>query len=742
MDEINRPTLELLQHSTQLRLLLILAVTALVRIAFLLLFAYTLSFQTSGYDTYATHLMDGRGYTRYDDRNADSDLPPLYPFFLVGTYTLLGRNPISVASVQIGFDLLTTLLLYLIGKRIKSAQVGLLSAVFYGLYPYLLFQNLTLNDSGIFILLLVLGIWLAYRARDTSHSRYAAALGVVFGLAALTKTFVIALMPLLGLWWYRQVGLRNSVRLSLASGIMLVAIIAPWVARNISVQGEFVLISTNDGSNFHQGNNACVADYLARGWDAQWVDCLEPEPSGLSEFEAARWHSQQAISFLLEHLSEWPRLFGTKLLVLWSPAITPSSVPPNIPLTENAVLLYQTPMFQLARIVHLLYFGPLLVLGLVGLIWAWHNELPIGPLVSVFVVITAVYVIFHPSTRYRSPADSFLFILSAYAVTQLRNRVRLRSQKDQPLAAWPVEKSMDDRSYAEKLAHEAEVWGSVAEQQASTLPPDWRYHRALRHNVIMHTVHIDALLSHVHPGSSVLELGCSSGWLTLGMAQRGARAHGIDIGEKAVQIARAYYDSVKEKVPGTATYQVADLNTTDLPAEYYDVVAVKGVLHHLLNLESVIDRIYKVLKPGGLLWIADVNGDETMPVVLIASALTFVLPTQVPYRHKIKGLLRFGVRAPERIKASMQASGLSPFEGVARQQDWLKLISRRFTVEQRIDHPAFTGYVTAEIKLPDRFALPLLRIMHKLDSVLVRHKILHSTGVTLYARKHPFMQRP
>ena len=57
-------------------------------------------------------------------------------------------------------------------------------------------------------------------------------------------------------------------------------VVTPWTIRNIRVQHAFVLISTNGGSNLHQGNNPCVADYLARGWDAQWVDCLDSHPPG------------------------------------------------------------------------------------------------------------------------------------------------------------------------------------------------------------------------------------------------------------------------------------------------------------------------------------------------------------------------------------------------------------------------------------------------------------------------------
>jgi hypothetical protein len=69
-------------------LIAILVATLLARAGFLLFFADTLSLQTSGYDDYAVHLLEGRGYTRFDDRSGDSDLPPLYPFFLAGTYAL------------------------------------------------------------------------------------------------------------------------------------------------------------------------------------------------------------------------------------------------------------------------------------------------------------------------------------------------------------------------------------------------------------------------------------------------------------------------------------------------------------------------------------------------------------------------------------------------------------------------------------------------------------------------------
>lgn len=289
--------------------------------------------------------------------------------------------------------------------------------------------------------------------------------------------------------------------------------------------------------------------------------------------------------------------------------------------------------------------------------------------------------------------------------------------------------------YEQQLAGEAELWGRDAERQSQSTPPDWRHHRSLRHNIIYHRADIDAFLEHIQPGMTVLELGCASGWLTLAMAQRGANAMGMDISDKALNVARRYYESIKDSVSGVATYQVADLNMLELPAETYDVVAVKGTLHHLVRMDHVIAQIHKALKPGGLLWASDSHGEESLPTVLVASGLMFVLPTHVSYAEKFRGLLRFGLKSPSRIKASIEAEGLSPFEGAGREHDWVRLIGERFTVERRVDAPAVTGYITHQLKLPDWAALPLLRGLCAVDRLLVRLKLLRNTGAILYARK-------
>lgn len=289
--------------------------------------------------------------------------------------------------------------------------------------------------------------------------------------------------------------------------------------------------------------------------------------------------------------------------------------------------------------------------------------------------------------------------------------------------------------YDDKLKQEAELWGEVDAMHAANVPPDWRYHRELRHNAIMHTDDIERMLAAIQPGMKTLELGCASGWLTLAMAQRGADALGLDVSEQSLDIGRQYYETVKDEVSGSVTYRYADLNTLELEPNTYDLIITKGTLHHLVGMEHVIQQVHRALKPNGLFWVSDQDGDESLFTALFAGALMFVLPTTVSYGDKFGGLMKFGANAPERIKASMEAEGLSPFEGAGREHDWVKLVHEAFTVERKIVKPAITGYITHQLSMGDTMALPLLRSLRAFDGLLVRLGLLKSTGVILYARK-------
>jgi 2-polyprenyl-3-methyl-5-hydroxy-6-metoxy-1,4-benzoquinol methylase len=293
----------------------------------------------------------------------------------------------------------------------------------------------------------------------------------------------------------------------------------------------------------------------------------------------------------------------------------------------------------------------------------------------------------------------------------------------------------DNTTYQEQLSQEAEAWGSESERMAGVVPPDWRYHRNLRHNVIVHGEQIDELLKLIRPGMKALELGCASGWLTLALAQQGADAVGMDLSEKSLNVGRTYYESIRETVKGSVTYGTVDMNHLQLPPDTYDVIVVKGVLHHLVNLDQVISEVHRSLKPGGLLWVDDTNGEEALPSVILAGAFAFLLATSTSYADKFRALFKFGFRAPSRVQASIEAHGLSPFEGAGREHDWLKLIYQNFNVQRRVNLVSFTGYVSAQWIAPDSIAIPVLKVMSVFDRLLIRLGLLRNTSIVLFARK-------
>ena len=293
-----------------------------------------------------------------------------------------------------------------------------------------------------------------------------------------------------------------------------------------------------------------------------------------------------------------------------------------------------------------------------------------------------------------------------------------------------------DRKYEADLAAEAAMWGNAASDLAQQLPPDWRHHRVKRrHNILYQTAQVDAFLSHVRPGMQVLEAGCGSGWLTLAMAQRGAQATGLDISDQALTVGRNYYESIREEVDGSVTYKVADLNALELEPDSLDVIAVCGALHHLPQAQHTVSEFYKALKPDGLLWVSDITDEESTANVLFAAVLMFILPIDPGYREKFAGLLRFGLRSPSRVKASLEAEGLSPFEGAGRGKGWLQAIEERFELQERRMYPTITQHLTGILQLPDRSALPLLRAICVVEMFLLRLGLLHNTGIVLYARK-------
>jgi len=112
-------------------------------------------------------------------------------------------------------------------------------------------------------------------------------------------------------------------------------------------------------------------------------------------------------------------------------------------------------------------------------------------------------------------------------------------------------------------------------------------------------------LGAIDPGMAVIDIGCGAGVDTLFaalMVGPGGRVVGIDITPEMVERAKANLKQVK--LPNVSFYQ-ASAEQLDFPSEGFDVAISNGVLNLVANKERALAEIYKVLKPGGRLMLAD-----------------------------------------------------------------------------------------------------------------------------------------
>lgn len=195
---------------------------------------------------------------------------------------------------------------------------------------------------------------------------------------------------------------------------------------------------------------------------------------------------------------------------------------------------------------------------------------------------------------------------------------------------------------------------------------------------------LSVLVSHIAPGSVVLDLGCGSGALGEFLSTtRSCTVDGVTLSEAEARHARRHYRQV----------EVADLEQVHLPALFhhqrYDVIVCADVLEHLRRPEDVLATCRQLLQPDGKLLLSVPNAGYCG---LLAELL------QGEFRYREEGLLdrthlRFFTRQSLSRFMAEQHWALEPLDTIVR-----AVPDSEFDVAFDQLPPAVTGYMLA---MPD-----------------------------------------
>jgi cyclopropane-fatty-acyl-phospholipid synthase len=134
----------------------------------------------------------------------------------------------------------------------------------------------------------------------------------------------------------------------------------------------------------------------------------------------------------------------------------------------------------------------------------------------------------------------------------------------------------------------------------------------------------------IRPGEKVLDVGCGWGSLLLYLAQHTAgEFHGITLSSKQREVAlqRARDWGVADRVRIDLTH-VENLQPAP---ESYDVVLFSGSIVHMHNREEIHQRVGRLLKPGGRLFISDCYYPEQVRGNRDSNATQYIFVTALGY---------------------------------------------------------------------------------------------------------------
>jgi tetratricopeptide (TPR) repeat protein len=388
---------------------------------------------------------DGLGYDRWAASIAAGDWigketfyqAPLYPYALGALYATTGRDPMTIRWVQAALGALACVFLALAGRRWLSERAGLAAGAILALYPPAIFfdglvQKASLDNLLMCALLAVLGVYAV-----SGRAALLSAVGIVLGLFALTRENALVFLVILVAWLPFHLAGRALKDRVLAIGLMAVGVavvLVPVGLRNRAVGGDFLITTSQAGSNFYIGNHeGATGRYLPirpdrETYAVERIDATEVAENAvghrLTPGEVSSYWWSRSFAWIRAHPGAWIALLAKKAFITWNRAELPDSESLEVYADHSPVLGALGAVFG---------FGVLVALAAPGMALSWRaSPRPILLYLMLFGFSAAVGV-FYVFARYRFPMVPILALFSGATLVAAFDAARAKiGQRPRP----------------------------------------------------------------------------------------------------------------------------------------------------------------------------------------------------------------------------------------------------------------------------------------------------------------------
>lgn len=387
-------------------------------------------------------IVDGRQYEAWARRIAAGDWvgtetfyqAPLYPYFLAVLKLAFGDGLWPIRIVQATLGALSCGLLFMAARNFVSHRVGVVAGVLLALYPPAIFFDGLVQKASVGGFIVVLVLWLVSRTQLKPTWPRFVALGCALGLLMLTREETLLLVPAIGAWvafrftrdtWPKRAGWAALF----VAGLALVLLPVGW--RNYKVGGEFLITTSQAGTNFWIGNRPGADGRYAPLRPGRSDTSLERKDAvELAEIATGRkltakevsdfWLYDNALAWIRDEPVAWVKLLCLKaaLLVNWY----------EIPDAEDQYFyeVYEPP---LALVSHVLHLGIVLPLCAAGIVLGWPRRRDLWVLMLMLAVLCAGVILFYVFARYRYPIVPIVIVFASVALVQGFALVRARGSR-------------------------------------------------------------------------------------------------------------------------------------------------------------------------------------------------------------------------------------------------------------------------------------------------------------------------